>query len=85
MDYVEGLELTWPYFISTTKNFDILKKLIKNNDFSKVIIFEILIDSNNSWNKFDISEISLYKQTEQEVLIYPNFCFKVLKSEPIQY
>ena len=48
MDYVEGLELTWPYFISTTKNFDVLKKLIKNKDFSKVIIFEILIDSNNS-------------------------------------
>ena len=85
MDYVEGLELTWPYFISTTKNFDVLKKLIKNKDFSKVIIFEILIDSNNSWNKFDISEISLYKQTEQEILIYPNFCFKVIKSEPIRY
>ena len=65
------MQLIWPYFISTAKNIDILKKIIKGKNYSKVIIFEIIIDKENSWNKFNIEKFSVYK--EEEILIYPNF------------
>ena len=42
------MELTWPYFISTSKKFEILHKLIKGTDYSRVIIFELIVKPENT-------------------------------------